>query len=143
MKSLVLTCALAAICVFTFAQSTPAVKVQQARSTQELSALSQNELALLEFRAEKLCWFENVKNDNLMDWYTLTDRNGNSVALTDDMVADFNPLLFNLPQQQVRCENLPVQTTSGNHYVLIVRSEEQMQKEWQRRLIKNAKSQSK
>jgi hypothetical protein len=59
------------------------------------------------------------------------------------MVQDFNPLLFNLPQQQVRCENLSVQTTSGNSYLLIVRSEEQMQKEWQRRVTKNAKSQTK
>lgn len=143
MKSLVFTCALMAICAFAMAQSSPAVKVQQSRSAQELSALSQNELALLEFRAEKLCWFEDVKGDAPTEWYTLTDRNGNAVALTDAMVQDFNPLLFNLPQQQVRCENLAVQTTSGNSYLLIVRSEEQMQKEWQRRVVKNAKSQTK
>jgi hypothetical protein len=117
--------------------------VQQARSTQELSALSQQELAALEFRAEKLCWFEELKNETTASWYVLTDVNGNEVALTDAMVADFNPLLFNLPQQAVQCENLPVQTTSGNQYLLIVRSEEQMQKEWKRRVTKNAKSQTK
>jgi hypothetical protein len=105
--------------------------------------MSTNEKAMLEFRAEKLCWFEQVKNEQQSEWYTLTDNNGNSVELTDAMVADFNPLLFNLPQQAVRCENLPVQTTSGNQYLLIVRSEEMMQKEWQRRVTKNAKTHTK
>lgn len=143
MKSLLLLCAWLVMSVFTYAQSTPAVKVQQARNAQELSALNQQELAALEFRAEKLCWFEQLKSESSATWYTLTDRNGNSVALTDAMVADFNPLLFNLPQQTIKCENLPVQTTSGNQYLLIVRSEEQMQKEWQRRQIKNAKTQTK
>jgi len=76
-------------------------------------------------------------------WYSLTDRSGNMVVLTDAMVADFNPLLYNLPQQSNRCENLPVQTTSGKHYLLIVRSDEMMQKEWQRRLIKNSKTSTK
>jgi hypothetical protein len=71
--------------------------------------------------------------------YTLTDRNGNAVALTDAMVADFNPLLFNLPQQAVSCENLPVQTTSGNQYLLIVRSEQMMSKEWQRQVQRSQK----
>jgi hypothetical protein len=143
MKSFVLTCALAIFCVFANAQSSPAAKVQQSRTAEELSTLSQSELAQLEFRAEKLCWFEDLKGDSPTEWYSLNDRNGNTVALTDAMVQDFNPLLFNLPQQQVRCENLPVQTTSGNRYLLIVRSQEQMQSEWQRRVIKNAKSQSK
>jgi hypothetical protein len=143
MKSFILLCALAAINLIAAAQSSPAVKVQQARSAQELSALSQNDMAALEFRAEKLCWFESFKGETPAAWYTLTDRNGNTVALTDAMVADFNPLLFNLPQQTVRCENLPVQTTTGNQYLLIVRSEEQMQKQWQRRVTKNSKNQTK
>jgi hypothetical protein len=102
--------------------------------------MSDNELALLEFRAEKLCWFEQLKSESQSEWYSLTDNNGNSVELTDAMVADFNPLLFNLPQQTMRCENLPVQTTSGKQYLLIVRSSEMMQKEWERRVIKNTKT---
>lgn len=143
MKSLLITCAFSAICVIAVAQSSPAVRVQQALSAKEMSALSQDELALLEFKAEKLCWFEAFKGEVPAAWYTLTDRNGNAVELTDALVGDFNPLLFNLPQQMIQCENLPVQTTSGNQYLLIVRSEEQMQKEWQRRVIKNSKNQTK
>jgi hypothetical protein len=143
MKSLVLMCAFSVLCGLAFAQSSPAVKVQQARSAQELSALSQHELAQLEFRAEKLCWFEDIKNETQIDWYTLTDRNGNAVVLTDAMVADFNPLLYTLPQQTVRCENLPVQTSSGNQYLLIVRSAEQMQKEWKYREAQINKSKNK
>jgi hypothetical protein len=126
-----------------FAQTTPAARVQQARTSQELLAMTSEERAMLEFRAEKLCWFEQVKPGTNAPLFSLTDRNGNTVELTDAMVADFNPLLFNLPQQTVSCENLPVQTTSGNQYLLIVRSEEMMSKEWQRRQVQRSKKQSK
>ena len=143
MKSLLLMCALIVQAAIAWTQSSPAVKVQQARTAEQLNAMSTNERAMLEFRAEKLCWFEQVKNEQQSEWYTLTDNNGNSVELTDAMVADFNPLLFNLPQQSVRCENLPVQTTTGNQFLLIVRSSEMMQKEWERRVIKNTKTQTK
>jgi hypothetical protein len=126
-----------------FAQTTPAARVQQARTSQELLAMTSEERAMLEFRAEKLCWFEQVKPGTNAPLFTLTDRNGNTVELTDAMVADFNPLLFNLPQQTVSCENLPVQTTSGNQYLLIVRSEQMMSNEWQRLQIQRSKKQSK
>jgi hypothetical protein len=122
-----------------FAQTTPAARVEQARTQQELIALTAEERAMLELRAEKLCWFEQVKPGTNAPLYTLTDRNGNAAELTDAMVADFNPLLFNLPQQAVSCENLPVQTTSGNQYLLIVRSEQMMSKEWQRRVQRSQK----
>lgn len=143
MKSLVLTWVFMAMCVFALAQSSPAVKVQQARSASELSALSPHELAMLEFKAEKLCWFEDLKNDAPAEWYTLRDLSGNPVVLTDAMVADFNPLLYSLPQQMVKCENLPVQTSSGNQYLLIVRSSEQMEKEWKYRQVQINKSKNK
>lgn len=122
------------------AQSSPSTKVHQAFSVEAISEMTASRLATLEFRAEKLCWFEQVKNEDQSSWYTLVDLNGNSVAITDAMVLDFNPLLYNLPQQAVRCENLPIQTTSGNQLLLIVRSEEMMQKEWERRSVKQAKS---
>ena len=143
MKMILLVCAMFLLVANTFAQSTPAARVQQARTAQELLAMSAEERAMLEFRAEKLCWFEQVKPGANAPYFTLTDRNGNAVELTDAMVADFNPLLFNLPQQAVSCENLPVQTTSGNQYLLIVRSEEMMTKEWQRRQVQLSKNQSK
>jgi hypothetical protein len=117
--------------------------VEQARTAAELGAMSESERATLEFRAEKLCWFEQIKDESQQQWYTLTDLNGNAVVLTDAMVADFNPLLYALPQQAVRCENLPVQTNTGNRYILIVRSQEMMQKEWQRRQTKISKNRNK
>jgi hypothetical protein len=139
MKMILFVCAVCLLSAGTFAQSTPAARVEQARTQQELIALTAEERAMLEFRAEKLCWFEQVKPGTNAPFYTLTDRNGNAVALTDAMVADFNPLLFNLPQQAVSCENLPVQTTSGNQYLLIVRSEQMMSKEWQRQVQRSQK----
>ena len=142
MKMILLVCGMFLLSAGAFAQSTPAARVQQARTQQELVAMTAEERAMLEFRAEKLCWFEQVKPGSSAPLYTLTDRNGNSVALTDAMVADFNPLLFNLPQQAVSCENLPVQTTSGNQFLLIVRSEQMMSKEWQRRQVQLSKKQS-
>jgi hypothetical protein len=143
MKIILLVCAMLLLSAGAFAQSTPAARVEQARTSQELLAMTAEERAMLEFRAEKLCWFEQVKPGSSAPLYTLTDRNGNSVELTDAMVADFNPLLFNLPQQEMSCENLPVQTTSGNQYLLIVRSEQMMSKEWQRRQVQLSKKQSK
>ena len=140
MKSILLLCALIVQVAIAWSQSSPAVRVQQAHTAEELGAMSTNDKALLEFRAEKLCWFEQLKSESQSEWYSLTDNNGNSVELTDAMVADFNPLLFNLPQQTVRCENLAVQTTSGKQYLLIVRSSDMMQKEWERRVIKNTKT---
>ena len=143
MKIIFLVCALALLSAGTFAQSTPSQRVQQARTANELHAMTTEEIAMLEFRAEKLCWFEQVKPSTDAPFFTLTDRNGNVLELTDAIVADFNPLLYTLPQQTVRCENLPVQTTSGNRYLLIVRSEEMMTKEWQRRQLQLSKNQSK
>jgi hypothetical protein len=143
MKMILLVCAMFLLSANTFAQSTPAARVEQARTSQELLALTSEERAMLEFRAEKLCWFEQVKPGTNAPLFTLTDRNGSAVELTDAMVADFNPLLFNLPQQTVSCENLPVQTTNGNQYLLIVRSEQMMSKEWQRRQVQLSKNQSK
>jgi hypothetical protein len=126
-----------------FAQTAPAARVQQARTSQELLAMTAEERSMLEFRAEKLCWFEQVKPGSNAPLFTLTDRNGNAVELTDAMVTDFNPLLFNLPQQAVSCENLAVQTTSGNQYLLIVRSEQMMSNEWQRLQVQHSIKQSK
>ena len=142
-KSHVLFIVFSLVAFGSFSQTSPAARVQQARTTQELLALTAEEQAMLEFRAEELCWFEQVKPGTNAPSFTLTDRNGNTVDLTDAMVADFNPLLFNLPQQTVSCENLPVQTTSGNQYLLIVRSEQMMTKEWQRRQVQRSKNQSK
>jgi hypothetical protein len=142
-KSHVLFIVFSLLTLGSFSQTSPAVRVQQARTKQELIAMTAEERAMLEFRAEKLCWFEQVKPGTNAPLYTLTDRNGNAVELTDAMVADFNPLLFNLPQQAVSCENLPVQTTSGNSYLLIVRSEQMMSKEWQRLQVQRSIKQSK
>jgi hypothetical protein len=138
---LLFACTLWAYC--SVAQTIPSARVEQARTTQELLAMTAEERAMLEFRAEKLCWFEQVKPGTNAPYYTLTDHNGDAVELTDAMLADFNPLLFNLPQQTVSCENLPVQTTSGNQYLLIVRSEQMMSKEWQRLQVQRSIKQSK
>ncbi len=140
MKSYLFLCAIALCSHWAFSQSTPAQRVQQAFTPQELNSMTPEQLAALEFRAERLCWFEQLKSESQSEWYSLTGNNGNRVELTDAMVADFNPLLFILPQQIIRCENLPVQTTSGKQYLLIVRSAEMMQKEWERRLLKNTKT---
>jgi hypothetical protein len=143
MKMILVVCAMFLLVANSFAQSTPAARVEQARTPQELLAMTAEERAMLEFRAEKLCWFEQVKPGTNAPLFILTDRNGNAVELTDAMVTDFNPLLFNLPQQAVSCENLAVQTTSGNQYLLIVRSEQMMSNEWQRLQNQRSKKQSK
>jgi len=68
----------------------------------------------------------------------------NSAGLKSEAdVADFNPLLFSLPQHEVRCENLLVQTVEGNQHLLVVRSKQMMQQETKRKNAKTLKTAAK
>jgi len=84
--------------------------------------MSTQEQQQLLLNAEKLCWFEAVKPGQSAEVFTLTNRQGQSVRLSNADLADFNPLMYILPQEELRCGNLLVQTVEGDSHLLIVRS---------------------
>ena len=103
-------------------QITPSEKVQLAFSEQELAQLSENEINELNIKADHLCWFEVIKQENTDPEYTLTDKNGNIVTLSDADLVNFNPLLYVLPQDDFICGNLVIVTSEGHRHLLVVRS---------------------
>ena len=108
-------------------QITPSAKVQEAFSADELALLTSEEINELNIKADHLCWFEGVKAENADPAFTLTDKNGNTVVLSDSDLANFNPLLYNLPQDDFICGNLIIVTSEGNRHLLIVRSVSMME----------------
>jgi hypothetical protein len=116
-----------------WAQSSAEARLSAAYSASERAALTTAETQQLLLNAEKLCWFESAKQETSASVFTLTNRQGQSVTLTEADIADFNPLLYALPQDEVRCENLLIQTVEGNQHLLIVRSKQMMQNEAKRK----------
>jgi len=125
------------------AQSSAEARLSAAYSASERASMSPQEKQQLLLNAEKLCWFESVKAESTASVYTLTNRQGQQVTLSEADVADFNPLLFSLPQHEVRCENLLVQTVEGNQHLLVVRSKQMMQQETKRKNAKTLKTAAK
>lgn len=101
---------------------TPSAKVLEAYSQEELAQMTENEINELNIKAEHLCWFEIIKEENTDPAFEITDKNGNVVSLSDADLANFNPLLYNLPQDELVCGNLVIVTTEGHRHLLVVRS---------------------
>lgn len=110
----------------------PTPKVVQAFSSAEIARMQPSDLARMNFRGEKLCWFENVKPSQHAQTHQLLKRDGKKASLSSEDLKSFNPLLYQLPQSRISCENLLIETTDGEKKLLIVRSEEMMQREWER-----------
>ncbi|MFM7103910.1 MAG: hypothetical protein ACKOW8_00195 [Flavobacteriales bacterium] len=110
----------------------PSMKVQMAYSQSEIAAFSEDVLAELNLRGDKLCWFEDVKVGAELSNYQLVKRSGELVNLSLAELDEFNPLLYCLPQSERVCENLMITTTDGVSKLLVVRSVEMMTKEKQR-----------
>jgi hypothetical protein len=143
MKPILLCLSLFALSVAMIAQSSPQVRLSSAYSTEERSHMSTQQQQELMLRAEKLCWFEGVKPGIEQTPFQILNRNGEQVVLTEAEVSDFNPLMYQLPQEANRCQNLVIQTQEGTRHLLIVRSTEMMIKEQQRQQVKIAKTSGK
>ena len=110
----------------------PSGKVLQAYSASEIADMQNSEITDLNLRGEKLCWFEEVKANNASPVFQLVTRGGKKVVLHSKDLKSFNPLMYQLPQSKRVCENLVIETTDGVKKLLIVRSEDMMQKEMER-----------
>lgn len=122
-----------------YAQNIPASpKTQEAIDLGLVSPATDEEMLILNTKAEKLVWIESVKGEvNPYNVFPLVKQTGESVVLTYQQLLNINPLLFELPQQVNRCENLLVQTSDGNYYLLVVRSESMMENEIKRATLKS------
>lgn len=143
MKPILLCLSLFMLSVAMMAQSSPQTRFASAYSAEERSNMSAQQQEDLMLRAEKLCWFEAVKPGTEQTPFQMLSRTGEPVVLTEAEVSDFNPLLYQLPQEANRCQNLVIQTTSGTRHLLIVRSSEMMAKEKQRKQVRTAKTSAK
>ena len=110
----------------------PSGKVLQAYSASEIADMQNSEITDLNLRGEKLCWFEEVKANNASPVFQLVTRGGKKVVLHSNDLKSFNPLMYQLPQSKKVCENLVIETTDRVKKLLIVRSEDMMQKEKER-----------
>lgn len=115
-----------------FAQHTTAnSKVMAAYTKSELSAMTDEKINQLNIASERLCWFEEPKGTN-GDLFQMKLRNQTPVTLTPEQIANFNPLLYILPQDQVACGNLTIIDSTGKRHLLIVRSADMMDREVKR-----------
>lgn len=122
-----------------FAQNTitPSPKTQEAIDLGIVSPSTDEEILVLNTKAEKLVWVEEVKGTvNPANVFALVKHTGEEVVLTLPQLLAINPLLYELPQQVNRCENLLVQTTDGSYHMLVVRSETMMANEIKRASVK-------
>ncbi|MBL0314641.1 MAG: hypothetical protein IPP69_02275 [Flavobacteriales bacterium] len=115
-----------------FAQHTTAnSKVMAAYTKTELSAMTDEKINQLNIASERLCWFEEPKGTN-GEPFQMKLRNQTPVTLTPEQIANFNPLLYILPQDQVACGNLTIIDSTGKRHLLIVRSADMMDREVKR-----------
>lgn len=103
-------------------QILPSEKVKAAFSAEELALLNEDKINELNIKADHLCWFETVKSENTDAVYTITDKSGNAVTLSESDLQNFNPLLYNLPQDDFVCGNLIIETSEGQRHLLVIRS---------------------
>lgn len=112
-------------------------KTQEAIAMGIVFPSTDEEMLVLNTKAEKLVWVEAVKGtvqpENV---FQLVKHTGEEVVLTLEQLLNINPLLYELPQQVNRCENLLIQTADGSYHMLVVRSETMMANEIKRASIK-------
>jgi len=112
-------------------------RVQKAFSPSEVANMTSEQIFRLNVQAERLCWFEETKSEmSVQETFTLVTKEGKSVQLASSDLSDFNPLLYQLPQSQKRCENLIIECTDGSKHLLVVRSYEMMSKEYERAMLR-------
>lgn len=139
MKPILTTLFCLGLLVQSFAQnSSPVERVSAAYSPQEISGFTAEQIQELNLRAEYLCWFEEPKAVQPV-LHQMVLRNGQAVTLTPAQIADFNPLLYVLPQEEVACGNLYIADTEGQVHMLVVRSVQMMNKQAERVQIKQNK----
>ena len=113
------------LALMTNAQVSSSNKVKAAFSSNALSTFSEDQIAELNFKADHLVSVEPSKGKLKSDFTLMNLENGNAVNLSDSDLLNFNPLLYSIPQDEVVCNNLHIQSSEGNSYTLVVLSKQQ------------------
>ena len=112
----------------TAAQTTqvqPNGKVQAAFTSEQLAWKSSDDISELNFRADHLVAIEPAAKVSQADFQLKRLADGKVVVLNDAELANFNPLIYNIPQDELRCNNFYVASKEGNVYLLVVLSKQQ------------------
>jgi hypothetical protein len=96
-------------------------RLTEAYTSSELLSLSSEQVEYLTVLAEKMCYFQPVKDEST-ELYNLQLKNGQSVVLTPEQISNFNPLIYSLPQDQLACINYIIEDTNGAKHLLVIRS---------------------
>jgi hypothetical protein len=117
-------------------------KVQEAFTQEEIAKMSVDQLEYHSMLANKLCYFQPAKDVNA-ELFDLQLKNGQSVVLNQQQIENFNPLLYNLPQENVSCVNCLIQDTSGAKHLLVIRSKKMIENDLKRSKSNKSKTQKK
>jgi hypothetical protein len=96
-------------------------KLKEAFTQEQIAAMSSDQVEYLSVVANKLCYFQPVKDENAIP-VDLKLKNGESVVLNQQQIENFNPLLYDLPQESVSCVNRVIKDINGNKHLLVIRS---------------------
>lgn len=121
-------------------RQTPSAKVAQAFTTEQLNWKSNEDVTELNFRADHLVAVEPASKVAQADFQLKRISDGKSVVLPAADLVNFNPLLYTIPQDDLRCNNLYVASREGGVYLLVVLSKQQYQQQFnQFKRTQNAK----
>jgi hypothetical protein len=118
-------------------------KVKEALTQEQIVALTPGELEYLSVVANKLCYFQAVKEDETTELFDLKLKNGQSVILDQEQIENFNPLLYNLPQENESCVNCVVKDSSGAKHLLVIRSKKMIESDIKRMKSHKSNTQNK
>jgi|GEM_PF-1374175 len=106
-------------------RQTPSAKVVQAFTTEQLTWKTYDDVNELNFRADHLVAVEPATKVAQADFQLKRISDGKSVVLPAADLMNFNPLLYTIPQDDLRCNNLYVASREGGVYLLVVLSKQQ------------------
>jgi hypothetical protein len=125
MKRLFLVFLFVSTTLYSQAQLVATEKVKATFSSAILKSFTEDQIAELNFRANHLVTVESTKLITSNNFALKLLENGGQVVLTDSELMNFNPLRYAIPQDEVVCNNLQVQSVEGNSYLLVVLSQQQ------------------
>lgn len=103
----------------------PNQKVSTAFTPTQLEWKSNEDVMELNFRADHLVAVEPASKVSQADFQLKSLADGKVVIPTNAEMQNFNPLLYSIPQDELRCNNFYVATREGNLYLLVVLSKQQ------------------
>ena len=106
-------------------QVQPNGAVRAAFTPEQLAWKSSEDVTELNFRASHLVAVEPAAKTTQADFQLKQLADGKIVTLSSAELMNLNPLLYNIPQDEVRCNNFYVASKEGSVFLLVVLSKQQ------------------